>query len=161
MQGNYEIEVDLKKQLLQLKSGNRIVKEYPVSTAKNGPGEKSNSECTPRGLHTIADKRGAGCEPNTVFVGRQATGEYYTPALRQQFPDRDWILTRILRLTGKEMGRNQGGDVDTYERYIYIHGAPDDVEMGVPGSHGCIRMSNQDVIELFDMVEVDTRVMIK
>jgi len=132
-----------------------------VSTAVNGPGERLDSECTPRGRHSITEKTGAGCAVNTVFVGRRPTGEHYTPELGRQFPDRDWILTRILRLSGAEPGRNQGGDVDSFKRYIYIHGAPDDVEMGVPGSHGCIRMRNEDVIELFDRIETGTELVIK
>src|SRR5690606_6535084 len=100
------------------------------------------------------------CETGTVFVSRKPTGEIYTPALRQQYPERDWILTRILRLQGTEPGLNCGGDVDTFARMIYIHGSPDDVQMGMPGSHGCIRMRNSDVIRLFDIVEPGTPVII-
>lgn len=148
------IEINISGQVLRLKSGQRIIKSYPVSTARKGPGEIQDSECTPRGMHIIAEKIGAGCEPNTVFVGRQPTGEIYTPELRRQFPDRDWIITRILWLKGCQPGLNQGGEVDTYRRYIYIHGAPDDVPMGRPGSRGCIRMRNQDMIELFDLSDV-------
>lgn len=148
------IEINISSQTLQLKSGNETVKSYSVSTARNGPGEIQDSECTPRGVHVIAEKIGAGCESNTIFVGRQPTGEIYTPELRQKFPDRDWIVTRIIWLKGCEPGINQGGEVDTYRRYIYIHGAPDDVPMGRPGSRGCIRMRNRDVIELFGLSEV-------
>ncbi len=119
-----------------------------------------DSECTPRGEHMIAEKIGANCLENTVFVGRLPTGEMYEPALRELHPGRDWILTRILWLEGVEAGRNKGGNVDTYNRYIYIHGSPDDVEMGCPGSHGCIRMSNKDVVELFELVEAGDRVTI-
>ncbi|MFQ5660447.1 MAG: L,D-transpeptidase family protein [Gammaproteobacteria bacterium] len=137
-----------------------VIKEYSVSTAKNGPGERLDSECTPRGRHTIAGKIGAGCKVNTVFVGREATGEIYTPEMRRQKPGRDWILTRILWLQGTEPGFNQGGDVDSYSRFIYIHGAPEDVEIGQPGSRGCIRMRNGDVMELFDKVECGDVVMI-
>lgn len=155
------IEIDLSSQVLLLKSGTGIIKSYPVSTARNGPGEKQDSECTPRGRHVIAGKIGAGCVPNTVFVGRTPTGELYTPELRRQFPERDWIVTRILWLRGCEPGINQGGEQDTYRRYIYIHGAPDDVSMGRPGSRGCIRMRNSDVVELFDLVETNTEVMIR
>jgi lipoprotein-anchoring transpeptidase ErfK/SrfK len=108
----------------------------------------------------IAEKIGAGVPPNTVFVERQPTGEIYTPELRARFPQRDWILTRILWLAGAEPGKNQGGDVDTYRRYIYIHGSPDEVAMGMPGSRGCIRMRNADVVDLFDRVEVGTKVLI-
>lgn len=148
------IEISISSQTLRLRSGTGVNRVYSVSTGRNGPGEKMDSECTPRGTHIIAEKIGAGCGPNTVFVGRQPTGEIYTPGLRLQYPDRDWIVTRILWLKGCEPGLNLGGEVDTYRRYIYIHGAPDDVPMGSPGSRGCIRMSNRDVIELFDMSEV-------
>lgn len=133
---------------------------YPVSTADNGAGEKNGSYCTPRGQHTIRARIGAGAEPNTIFVGRRATGEIYHPELRQKHPDRDWILTRILWLSGCEPGFNRLGDVDTMRRYVYIHGAPNDVKMGRPGSHGCVRMRNPDVIELFDLVVTGTPVMI-
>ena len=147
------VEINISSQTLTLKSGGRTIKTYSVSTAKNGPGEKQDSECTPRGKHTIAEKIGAGCRPNTVFVGRQPTGELFSSELRQQFPDRDWIITRILWLQGCEPGFNRDGDVDTYRRCIYIHGAPDDVPMGRPGSRGCIRMRNTDIIELFDLTQ--------
>ena len=154
------IEINIEKQILKLFSDDELIKTYPVSTAKNGPGEKLDSECTPRGEHVIADKIGADAEKNTVFVSRQATGELYTPELRKSFPDRDWILTRIMWLSGKEPGCNQGGDIDSHDRYIYIHGSPDDVEMGKPGSRGCVRMRNEDVIDLFDKVEEGTQVLI-
>ncbi len=101
---------------------------------------------------------GAGAAENTVFVGRRPTGERYTPELAAKYPGRDWILTRILWLSGCEAGFNRLGDVDTMRRYIYIHGCPDSVPMGVPGSHGCIRMRNADVIELFEQVPVGIRV---
>ena len=104
--------------------------EYSVSTAKNGTGQLRNSECTPVGRHLIRAKIGAGCSENTVFVGRRPTGEIYSRGMRSQYPNRDWILTRILWLSGKEPGKNRLGDVDTMSRYVYIHGAPDDDEMG-------------------------------
>lgn len=132
--------------------------KYVVSTARNGLGELTGSECTPRGQHLIAEKIGAGCATNTVFVGRVASGKVYEPHSRKRFPGCDWIVTRILRLQGCEENRNKGGNVDSYERYIYIHGSPDDITMGVPGSRGCIRMSNQDIIELFDLIDVGTTV---
>jgi lipoprotein-anchoring transpeptidase ErfK/SrfK len=93
-----------------------------------------------------------------VFVGRRPTGELYTPELSEQFPKRDWILTRILWLSGCEVGFNRLGDVDTMRRYIYIHGSPDSVHMGEPGSIGCIRMRNADIVELFDLVPAGTPV---
>ncbi len=152
------IEVSIAAQRLRLKQGRRSAREYRISTAKNGAGELKDSACTPRGRHVVCEKIGAGCAPNTVFVGRVPTGEIYRPALREHFPERDWILTRILWLAGVEPGRNQGENVDSRDRYIYIHGAPDDVAMGVPGSRGCVRMRNGDIIELFDQVAVGTEV---
>ncbi len=160
MKNNLHIEININEQTLKLFDGNKLVKQYSVSTAKNGTGELLDSECTPRGTHIISEKIGAGYVPDTVFVSREPTGELYTPDLRKQFPDRDWILTRILWLSGTETGCNQGGDVDSHDRYIYIHGSPDDVEMGKPGSRGCIRMRNADVMELFDRVEEGTPVFI-
>lgn len=158
--GDY-IEIDLRTQRLRLVRGDEVVREYEVSTAANGAGELVDSGCTPRGWHVIRAKIGAGYPPNTVFVGRRATGELYRPELRQHYPERDWILTRILWLSGVERGRNRLGDVDTMRRYIYIHGCPDDVPVGVPGSHGCVRMRNSDVMDLFDRVEAGTRVHIR
>jgi len=131
---------------------------YSVSTALNGPGEKKDSGCTPRGKHIIRAKIGAGCAPGTVFIGRRPTGEIYTPELGVQFPKRDWMLSRILWLSGCEVGFNRLGDCDTMQRYIYIHGTPDSEPMGVPLSHGCIRMRNRDVIALFEQVPVGTPV---
>ncbi len=148
----HHILIDLGEQRLDLKNNHVVIKTYPVSTAKNGPGERLHSGCTPRGKHTIAEKIGAGARPNTVFIGREPTGEIYHYELKARHPERDWILTRILWLQGEEPGLNKGGDVDTYSRYIYIHGSPDDVKMGEAGSAGCIRMGNADVIELFDLV---------
>ncbi len=136
----------------------KILRQYSVSTAENGVGEVRGSHCTPRGLHVIRAKIGGGCVANTVFVGRRATGEIYTSELGVAFPNRDWILTRILWLSGCEVGFNRLGDNDTMCRYIYIHGSPESVQMGKPGSHGCIRMSNADLIELFDLVSVKTPV---
>lgn len=130
--------------------------EYSVSTAKNGTGQLRNSECTPVGRHLIRAKIGAGCSENTVFVGRRPTGEIYSRGMRSQYPNRDWILTRILWLSGKEPGKNRLGDVDTMSRYVYIHGAPDDDEMGLPGSKGCVKMRNADIVGLYDQVPVGT-----
>ena len=160
MNQDKHIEVNISKQILSLFEGDDVIKQYTISTAKSGPGEQMDSECTPRGKHLIREKIGAGCVANTVFVGREPTGELYHPELREQFPDRDWILTRILWLSGCEAGKNKGGNVDSYDRYIYIHGGPDDLAMGVPGSRGCIRMRNADMIELFDLVDTETGVII-
>ncbi|WP_434516432.1 L,D-transpeptidase family protein [Dechloromonas sp. ARDL1] len=134
------------------------LREYPVSTALAGVGEVSGSYQTPRGSHVIRAKIGAGLPENTVFVRRRPTGEIWTPGLAEQFPGRDWILTRILWLSGCQPGLNRLGCVDTMRRYIYIHGSPDTAEMGVPGSHGCVRMRNADIVELFDQVPCYTPV---
>jgi L,D-transpeptidase YbiS len=158
--GDYHIEISLTNQRLRLKRGAQVITEYLVSTSRNGPGELQDSECTPRGEHVIYAKIGAHCLPDTVFVSRRPTGEIYTPELRARFPSRDWILTRIVWLAGREPGKNAGGNVDSRERYIYIHGAPDDVPMGMPGSRGCIRMRNADIIQLFNLIEVGMRVVI-
>jgi hypothetical protein len=131
-----------------------------VSTAKNGVGETNGSECTPRGKHIIRAKIGAQAPINTVFRARRPTGEIFSEALKNEFPQRDWILTRILWLSGTEVGKNRLGDVDTMRRYIYIHGCPDSDKMGVPSSHGCIKMRNQDIIELFSRVAAGTTVII-
>ena len=136
------------------------IRRYAVSTAKNGAGERNGSYCTPRGRHIIRAKIGAGHPPNTVFVERRPTGEIYSRELAREFPGRDWILTRILWLSGCEQGYNRLGSVDTMRRAIYIHGSPDSAEMGKPGSHGCIRMRNRDVVELFDLVPAGTPVVI-
>lgn len=154
------IEVSIEKQTMYVYDHGKLVKEYRVSTAKNGPGEKIHSEMTPRGKHVIRAKIGGGCEANAVFISRRPTGEIYHPELRATFPQRDWILTRIFWLSGLEVGKNRLGEVDTMRRYIYIHGSPDDVQMGTPGSRGCIRMRNQDIIELYDLVPAKTPITI-
>ena len=110
------------------------------------------------GEFELRAKIGEGLAANTVFVARRPTGELYTPQLGEQFPGRDWILTRILWLSGREPGRNRLGSVDTMRRYVYIHGSPDSAAMGAPGSHGCIRMRNADIVDLFDRVPVYTPV---
>ncbi len=155
------IHIAIPTQRLRFTDGAGRVHGYRVSTAANGAGESNGSLCTPRGRHVVRARIGGGARPNTVFVARRPTGELYRPALREAFPGRDWILTRILWLSGTEPGFNRLGDVDTMRRFIYIHGAPDDVPMGHPGSHGCIRMCNRDVIELFDRVPVGTPVVIE
>lgn len=155
------IEISVSSQSLTLFDNFGGVKaKYSISTAANGVGCEKNSGCTPLGQHIIRAKIGAGAEPNTVFVGRRATGEICTPELMAEFPNRDWILTRILWLSGKEVGKNRLGNVDTMQRYIYIHGTPESTEMGEIGSHGCVRMRNGEMIALFDEVEVGTPVLI-
>jgi lipoprotein-anchoring transpeptidase ErfK/SrfK len=154
------IRVSIPDQRLELLERSGVVARYPVSTARNGCGEQRGSGCTPRGWHRVRVKIGAGLPLNTVFIGRRPTGEIYDPELAACQPERDWILTRILWLTGLETGFNRGGDHDTLRRYIYIHGCPDEAPMSVPLSHGCIRMRNRDVLELFDQVEAGDRVFI-
>ena len=153
-----QIQVDIARQELTLREGGTLLRRYVVSTARNGPGECIGTGCTPRGRHRIQLRIGGGCQENTVFRGRRPTGEIYGPDLEARFPERDWILTRILWLTGLEPGRNRGGAVDTLRRFIYIHGCPDSAPMGVPLSHGCIRMRNRELLELFDLVEAGTPV---
>lgn len=154
-----KIIVSLPQQTLSVFDDNgALLSCYPVSTAANGAGEENGSFCTPRGKHVIRAKIGAGQPVNTVFVRRRPTGEIYTPELAAQYPDRDWILTRILWLSGSEPGYNRGGSCDTMRRYVYIHGTPDETELGKPGSRGCIRMRNADLLELFDLVPAGTQV---
>ena len=147
------IEISIPEQTLTLRGDEgRALKRYPVSTSRNGAGERQGSFCTPRGQHVVRARIGAGQAVNTVFVRRRPTGEIWTAELGERFPGRDWILTRILWLSGRELGRNRLSEVDTMRRYIYIHGSPDSVEMGKPGSIGCIRMRNADIVELFELV---------
>jgi lipoprotein-anchoring transpeptidase ErfK/SrfK len=156
-----ELRIDLRRQTLTLWADGALVCGYPISTALKGAGEEQGCGGTPRGRHRIRIGIGAGCGENRVFVGRRPTGETYGPELAARFPERDWILTRILWLTGLEPGRNRGGRVDTLRRYIYIHGCPDSEPMGVPRSHGCIRMRNRDLLELFPRVRAGTLVEIR
>ncbi len=151
------IRISMAEQKLTLLEGHRTVAVYPVSTARNGPGERRGSGCTPRGWHRIRIKIGAGLPVNAVLVGRRPTGEIYGPELAARYPERDWILTRILWLTGLESGFNRGGG-DTLRRFIYIHGCPDAIPLGTPASHGCIRMHNDALVTLFDRVPVYTPV---
>jgi len=155
------IEVDIATQCMRVFKNENVIRDYLISTAKNGPGEVNGSEQTPRGLHIIRAKIGANCAPDTVFVKRRPTGEVFQPDLRDKFPQRDWILTRIFWLSGLEPGKNRLGNVDTMRRYIYIHGTPDDVTLGVPGSRGCIRMGNKDIIDLFEITPLGAQIMIK
>ncbi|MGV3740328.1 MAG: L,D-transpeptidase family protein [Gammaproteobacteria bacterium] len=138
-----------------------ICNTYVVSTGKNGLGEEENSECTPRGWHAVYAVHGQHYPLNAVFVSRKWTGEIYSPALAEKNPGRDWIVTRVIQLDGLEPGRNRGGQVDSLKRYIYIHGTPNNSCLGVPGSKGCIRMANEDVISLAEWVSVGTRVCVQ
>lgn len=155
------ILVDAGRQDLVLEGeGGRELRRYAISTAANGLGEKNGSFCTPRGRHIIRARIGAGQPLRAVFVRRRPTGEVWTPELHARYPGRDWMLTRLLWLSGCEPGVNRLGDVDTMRRYIYIHGSADTATLGIPGSHGCIRMRNEEMAELFDLVPIYTEVVI-
>jgi lipoprotein-anchoring transpeptidase ErfK/SrfK len=153
------VDTSAQKMLVTLPNGEML--RYDVATARNGVGQNNGSECTPLGQHRVRAKIGRDRDMNTVFVGRRPTGEIYDSELASEYPDRDWILTRILWLCGQEPGFNRFGNVDTMRRFIYIHGAPDTHPMGVPSSHGCIKMRNSDIVELFDHVPVGTGVLIE
>ena len=157
-----QIVISIAQQTLTVYRRQKVIAEYPISTAKNGIGSQQDSGCTPLGQHIIAEKIGGKAPSHTVFIGRIATGEIYNAELGALNPKRDWILSRILWLSGLEEGFNKGsnsqGGCDTYHRYIYIHGTPDSEPMSVPLSHGCIRMRNQDIIELFEQIEERTAV---
>jgi lipoprotein-anchoring transpeptidase ErfK/SrfK len=155
------IVIDAAKQTLCCYDQGEIWNTYLVSTGKNGLGEQEGSECTPRGWHAVYAVLGHHYPPNSVFVSREWTGEIYSPTLGAQYPERDWILTRIIQLDGLEPGRNRGGNVDTLQRYIYIHGTPNVTTLGKPGSKGCIRMANDDLIALAEWVSVGTRVCVQ
>ena len=155
------ILVEISRQTLKLLGGGEVVREWPVSTSRYGPGELADSLGTPRGRHRVRARIGAGQPPGAVFAGRRPTGEIYSENLARSHPGRDWVLTRILWLCGEQPGFNRHGGVDSMRRYIYIHGTPDSEPMGVPRSHGCVRMRNSDVIALFDLVEPGCRVDIR
>jgi lipoprotein-anchoring transpeptidase ErfK/SrfK len=156
------IKIKIESQNLDIIDDNQVkIKSYQISSAKNGAGQNRGSLCTPLGKHIIRAKIGGSQPVNTVFIGRRPTGEIYSPSLGQKYLDRDWILTRILWLSGCEPGFNRLGAVDTMRRYIYIHGSPDSIDIGKPGSIGCIRMLNTDLLELFDLIDVGTEVSIK
>jgi lipoprotein-anchoring transpeptidase ErfK/SrfK len=154
------LRISTADQRLTLVSGDRVEQTYAISTSRFGTGERRGSFMTPRGKHVIRAKIGAGLPLGAVLVARRPTGEIYSESLARAFPERDWVLTRILWLSGAEVGRNRLGAVDTMRRYVYIHGAPDSVPLGVPGSMGCIRMRNADVAELFAAVSPGTVVLI-
>lgn len=149
-----DIFVSLPAQKLELYDGAMLLESYQISSSERGAGEASGSFMTPRGRHLIRAKIGTGCPENSVFIARRPTGEIWTPELSAAFPGRDWVLTRILWLSGCEPGCNRLGEVDTMRRYIYVHGAPDSAPMGEPASHGCLRMRNADIIALFERIPV-------
>jgi lipoprotein-anchoring transpeptidase ErfK/SrfK len=144
------LHVSIAEQRLYAFSQRQWRATYTVSTALSGPGEQNGSGCTPRGLHYIRAKIGTGLPAMAVLRGRRWSGEVWSPALDQAYPQRDWILSRILWLSGCELGRNRLGQSDTFRRYIYIHGTAEESRLGQAHSHGCIRMANQDIIELYD-----------
>jgi len=154
------LEISIPNQTLYMKQADEILKTYLISSGKNGVGEIYGSEQTPRGWHVIRAKIGADLPENAVLIKRRWTHEIYTPELGAAFPNRDWILTRIFWLSGLETHKNRLGKVDTMRRYIYIHGTPDSVVLGEPGSRGCIRMHNVDLLDLFETVPVYTKVLI-
>jgi lipoprotein-anchoring transpeptidase ErfK/SrfK len=154
------LDICIAKQQLTVYADGKRAQSYPISSAKNGAGELMGSECTPSGWHRIRAKIGADQPLQAVFIGRRPTGEIYNTDLGKQYPERDWILTRILWLGGLEPGRNRYGKVDTTWRFIYIHGCPDELMTGSPDSHGCIRMKNADVLNLFNHVEAGFKVYI-
>lgn len=157
----HQLLIDIPSQSLYHFEKAKLSHHYRVSTAKNGVGEAIGSEKTPRGWHVIRAKIGENAPPNTVFVSRRPTGELYSANYAKQFPERDWILTRILWLSGLEVGRNRFGNCDTMKRYIYIHGSPDEKVLGIPSSHGCINMHNQDIIKLYNIIPIGTKVYIR
>jgi L,D-transpeptidase YbiS len=154
------IEIDAAAQELALLDGARSIRRYAISTSKHGLGERNGSFCTPRGRHIVRAKIGAGKPLHSVFVRRRPTGEIWTPALHAAYPGRDWILTRILWLSGCERGFNRLGEVDTMRRYVYIHGSPDSAQMGKPGSIGCVRMHGEDLLDLFERIPPYTPVVV-
>ncbi|MDI1352350.1 MAG: L,D-transpeptidase [bacterium] len=161
LNNNKIISVSTKEQAMYCFENDHLVNTYKISTGKNGVGEQINSECTPRGWHKIFSIIGLEYQPNSVLVAREWTGEIYSEELAKKNPGRDWILTRIMQLEGLETGRNKGGNVDSLNRFIYIHGTPDTTKLGTPGSRGCIRMNNDEIIDLALWVREETLVYIQ
>jgi len=151
----YILTVNIAAQTVSLFEDGRLVKTYPCSTSRFGIGELKDSNCTPRGLHCIAEKIGEGERPGTVFKSREVIGHTSQP----EFANAK-ITTRIMWLEGLQPGFNQGGDVDSHERYIYIHGTGDQHSVGEPASHGCIHLADADLIALFDLLPGGTLVWI-
>jgi lipoprotein-anchoring transpeptidase ErfK/SrfK len=160
MTADFFLDISIAAQCLTIIDYGKEIRRYPVSTAKNGAGEQRGSECTPLGWHRIRAKIGSGQPVNSVFKGRRPTGEIYSAQLGEIYPQRDWILTRILWLGGLEPGKNRYGNVDTCWRYIYIHGTSDEAMIGYPASHGCIRMKNIDILDLFERVQAGVKIYI-
>ena len=155
------IEVDISEQRLYLIKNNLIKASYPISTSKYGEGSIENSFKTPLGKHSIKEMIGAEAEINTIFTSRINTKRYATIINQFEDTDNDYVTSRIIWLDGEEEGFNKGGNVDSFRRYIYIHGTHEEGLIGTKASHGCIRMFNYDVIELFNLVNIGTKVLIR
>ena len=156
----YQIIISIKSQNLFLLIDDRIKFTYKISSAKAGIGQLKGSNKTPLGHHTIRAKIGENNPIYSVYEGRRPTGDIWTKNLNEQLSKDDWILTRIIWLSGKEIGFNRLGDFDSMQRFIYIHGTNEEELLGSPASHGCIRMSNNDILTLYQYVEVGTDVFI-
>ncbi|MEM9676158.1 MAG: L,D-transpeptidase [Bacteroidota bacterium] len=155
------IRVSIAEQKLYLVEDGQTLKQYPVSTSAYGIGSEAGSNKTPLGKHKVISKFGADAPLGTIFRSRINTGRVATIYTDETDLEEDDVTTRILRLTGLEPGKNKGPGVDSFSRYIYIHGTPEEGLIGQPASHGCIRMKNADVVELFDLVDEGTLVMIE
>lgn len=158
---NQLVVISASQQQLYAYENDKLCFYFTISTGKNGLGERKNSECTPRGWHRVASIIGRETEENAVFVGRRWTGELYSEELKKEHPDRDWILTRIIQLDGLELGRNKGLEIDSLARFIYLHGTPNTTQLGIPGSRGCVRINNKEIILLADWIKQDTLVFIQ
>jgi len=154
------IYVSVKNQKMYYISNDVIIKEYLISTAKKGVGNIKNSDKTPLGLHFIKEKIGSKTPLNGRMIGRVFYGQIATIYSDTTTSKTDDITSRILWLSGYEKDINKGGNVDSYERYIYIHGTSEEGKIGTPASYGCIRMLNRDVIELYSMTKIGTKVLI-
>jgi lipoprotein-anchoring transpeptidase ErfK/SrfK len=152
--------VAVKKQKLYLIENDRISAEYEISTAKNGLGNQRGSYQTPQGLHKVAEKVGADVKEYEVIKQKVPTGEVVQPVLEAKVTNIDLITSRAMHLSGMESGINKGGDIDSYKRGIFIHGTHEEGLIGTPASKGCVRMRNNDVIDLFERIEVGTFVII-
>lgn len=152
--------VNIQQQEIYVVRNDAIEKTYRISSAKNGIGNSAGSGKTPLGVHRIAEKIGAGAKPNTIFLGRKDSGKTATILKDPIDSEDDYVTSRILWLEGLEPGINKGKGIDSKQRYIYIHGTPEEGLIGTPASHGCIRLYNKDVIELFDVVSAGTLVVI-
>ncbi|MDG1189514.1 MAG: L,D-transpeptidase [Flavobacteriales bacterium] len=152
--------VSIRLQKLFHIENNSIIGEYPISSAKKGVGNQKNSDKTPLGLHSIKEKHGAETPLNGRMIGRIFYGHIATIYSDTTSSKTDDITSRILWLSGEEKGVNKGKNIDSYQRYIYIHGTSEEGKIGTPASHGCIRMTNKDVIKLFSLVKPNTKVLI-